>query len=348
MSELTLYFAQFYPCAEIEEEKEIALAMAWKLSQEVSPEDAYQQSQVAIEYLKERKREIYNQQGCARIAILQGKRTTKFWASIVAALDFKDSLDTDDYWNYVSQKNGWLKGKTKDFALKQWIALGFEHAEDNVETRQVHKYVSLINLYRLAGFTVVIELPHEGSKILPPLEVKSETKSSVQPEWTEANSFSIDQVLGVAAILFFAVVVGSVGSVLAYNFFRIRYEPEGVAIVEGRSLDIELATTARERVKGLASRSLDSFPVNRAFVYPSYESEFPALTTKGIKFPIDLIYLKEGEVVRVERDIPPCKDSDDFCPVYTTEVPVDYLLQLRGGIANKLEIDVGDRVDLKY
>jgi hypothetical protein len=67
---------------------------------------------------------------------------------------------------------------------------------------------------------------------------------------------------------------------------------------------------------------------------------------KNTKIPLDMVFLKDGEVKAIEADVPPC--TADPCPSYGPETPIDQVIELRGGRAAELGLKVGDRVSVKF
>ncbi len=117
---------------------------------------------------------------------------------------------------------------------------------------------------------------------------------------------------------------------------------------------IELAVTAREHERGLMDR--DALPPGGGmlFVYP--EEDFLAFWMKNCLIDLDVAFLDaDGRVVALHhmpKETPrrPGESLDDYerrLPVYASERPVRYALELAGGQLEILNVRVGDFIDVR-
>jgi len=106
-------------------------------------------------------------------------------------------------------------------------------------------------------------------------------------------------------------------------------------------IPVEVADSAISRLKGLSGRqSLDEksgmlFVFDKPAIY-SFWMPF-------MKFSIDIIWINNGKVVDISLNVP-----DDFNPinpaVYKPSEPVQYVLEVNAGFAEKENIKIGDAV----
>jgi uncharacterized protein len=68
---------------------------------------------------------------------------------------------------------------------------------------------------------------------------------------------------------------------------------------------------------------------------------------KNTKIPLDMIFLQGGKVIAIVAEAPPCTTTP--CPTYGPDqpVPIDQVIELRGGRAAELGLKVGDPVTVK-
>lgn len=104
---------------------------------------------------------------------------------------------------------------------------------------------------------------------------------------------------------------------------------------------VELAETPSEKARGLMFRKhldLDKgmlFVFRREGIYPFW--------MKNTLIPLDIIWInKDKEVVFISKNTPPCRSKD--CPPINPGKKAMYVLELNGGIADKIGLVVGDRV----
>lgn len=109
---------------------------------------------------------------------------------------------------------------------------------------------------------------------------------------------------------------------------------------------IEVADTAAERSKGLSGRDSLAADAGMLFVFP--ESKKYQFWMKGMKFPLDLIFIQNSKVVDLIKDaFPPVEGRDDSSlTIYEPTVPIDMLLEVDSGFSAKNNIKVGDQVYL--
>lgn len=109
---------------------------------------------------------------------------------------------------------------------------------------------------------------------------------------------------------------------------------------------VEVADTAAERSKGLSGRESLAEMAGMLFVFP--ESKKYQFWMKGMKFPLDLIFIQNTKVVDLIKGAssPPAGQDDFSLTIYEPTVPVDMLLEVNSGFSDKNNIKVGDQVSL--
>lgn len=109
---------------------------------------------------------------------------------------------------------------------------------------------------------------------------------------------------------------------------------------------VEVSDTAAERSKGLSGRTDLAADSGMLFVFP--ESKKYQFWMKGMKFPLDLIFIQNSQVVDfISGSSPPSAGQGDASlTIYEPTVPIDMLLEVNSGFASKNNIKVGDRIYL--
>ncbi|HKC26105.1 MAG TPA: DUF192 domain-containing protein [Thermoanaerobaculia bacterium] len=110
--------------------------------------------------------------------------------------------------------------------------------------------------------------------------------------------------------------------------------PAGARVVlpSGAAIAVEIAKTDDERAQGLMYRA--SMPQDRGMVFLFEGLEVRPFWMKNCHFPLDIIYtLKDGTVVDVLRDVPPC--AADPCPSYPPKAKSDTVVEVNAGVAPK-------------
>ena len=109
---------------------------------------------------------------------------------------------------------------------------------------------------------------------------------------------------------------------------------------------VELAITPEAMTKGLMFRESLQDDEGMLFVYSDTEER--TFWMKNTLIPLDMLFIDEDTVIRKIHHAVPCKEEP--CPVYKSESPAKYVLEIRGNLTKELRIEEGDTVlvKLKY
>ncbi len=107
------------------------------------------------------------------------------------------------------------------------------------------------------------------------------------------------------------------------------------AVTYGHVWPIDIAHTEALRSLGLGER--DSYPDGRGMLFLFDVPYTYGFWMKGMRFPIDMVFLSHGRIVFIERGIQP-EDRRIIAP----PVPVDQVIEFNAGGAK--ELSVGDRI----
>ena len=121
-----------------------------------------------------------------------------------------------------------------------------------------------------------------------------------------------------------------------------------VRFPSGAKLQAEVADTPEYRYIGLAFRP--SLPENEGMILLFEKSGLHQVTTKGMQFYVDLIWVNESKhVVHLKEGAEPCiekeKMKNNLCPWYGPP-PENalYVLEANSGFIQKAEVEVGEQL----
>lgn len=118
-------------------------------------------------------------------------------------------------------------------------------------------------------------------------------------------------------------------------------------VISGITIPVEVVDTPEERAQGLSGK--ESLPEEEGMLF-SFETlkTNPAFWMKDMMFSIDIIWISDGRIVQINRSVPaPAQGTADAnLPLYQTQVPIDYVLEVNAGFSDKMGIKEGDGVDL--
>lgn len=106
---------------------------------------------------------------------------------------------------------------------------------------------------------------------------------------------------------------------------------------------VELADDDESRTRGLMYREHMAKDRGMLFTFPE---EGPlAFWMKNTKIPLDMLFFdRQLRLVSVQQNVQPCKA--DPCPTYPGAGPAQYVLELNAGLAAKLGVKPGDKLDV--
>ncbi|MCX6706084.1 MAG: DUF192 domain-containing protein [Candidatus Woesebacteria bacterium] len=107
----------------------------------------------------------------------------------------------------------------------------------------------------------------------------------------------------------------------------------------------EIAQTDTERQKGLSGRSSLDKDTGMLFVIGNNKAT-PTFWMKDMKIAIDIIWIKDGKIIQIDKDIePPAVGTPDKnLKLYSPKTAVDYVLEVNSGYSDLHNIKVGDAI----
>ncbi len=151
------------------------------------------------------------------------------------------------------------------------------------------------------------------------------------------------------SIIFITFFIIGGGFVYVQNYFFDQKEVEVANVpmvsINNTSFKVELATTPQARVKGLSGRKFLPVGTGMLFIFP--EKARHRFWMPDMNFPIDIIWITDGQVAGVEHNVSYFFDPNE--PVfYSPLVPVEYVLEVNSGVAKKAQIKIGDKVKFSH
>ncbi len=105
---------------------------------------------------------------------------------------------------------------------------------------------------------------------------------------------------------------------------------------------IELATTPEQRAHGLMFR--DNIADNHGMLFYSGKEELLSMWMKNTLAPLDMLFISgDGTILHIVRRATP--ESED---IISFDKPAAAVLEIKGGMADKLNIHTGDKVKHRF
>lgn len=107
------------------------------------------------------------------------------------------------------------------------------------------------------------------------------------------------------------------------------------------TLNVEVADSDEKRAIGLMGR--DRLSANTGMWFVFLDSAPRDFWMKNTKIPLDILFFNEKkEVVSIVENMVPCPPVLESCPVYPSNEPAMYALEVNAGFIKEKKITVGD------
>lgn len=133
----------------------------------------------------------------------------------------------------------------------------------------------------------------------------------------------------------------AIGAIFVWPIFHKDF---ATVTINGSRLIVEVAADQESQIKGLAGR--DGMAPNQAMLFPFARADRYGFWMKGMKFPLDIFWIKNNVVADIEESAPaPAPGpADAALPVYRPDVPADAVLETVAGFAHDHGVKIGDAV----
>jgi len=124
-------------------------------------------------------------------------------------------------------------------------------------------------------------------------------------------------------------------------------EPKKEIKVGEKVISVTLADNEAERKNGLSGKTALDTDSGMLFIFDKKDI-YPSFWMKEMLIPIDIIWINDGKVVKIDKAIePPEKDlPEGHLTLYYPEKPIDYVLEVNAGFSENNHVTLGTEVDL--
>lgn len=138
------------------------------------------------------------------------------------------------------------------------------------------------------------------------------------------------------------VIFVSFAALFIYQKFMAPTTTLQAATLAGVPLELTIVTTPAAMAQGLSGRPM--LPANQGmlFVYPDIAQRH--FWMKGMQFPLDILWLRDGLVVGMAEQVPVPRDAD--IPRITSPHGINQVLELTAGWVARYQVTIGDRLEL--
>ena len=108
--------------------------------------------------------------------------------------------------------------------------------------------------------------------------------------------------------------------------------------------ELEVAATAEQQRLGLMYR--EELADNRGMLFEFEPARPVSFWMKNCRMNLDMLFLKDGVVQSIAKDVPPCESEP--CPTYGTPKEIDQVIEIRGGLSDEIGIKEGDEITVTF
>lgn len=105
-----------------------------------------------------------------------------------------------------------------------------------------------------------------------------------------------------------------------------------------------IAETAKEKQVGLSQKK--SLPNDYGMLFPFEKQGYYSFWMKDMKFPIDIIFIKDKKIVTIYDNIKPPSSKSESLTVYQSTEVADTILEINAGLSKKHGFKKG--MEIKY
>lgn len=139
-------------------------------------------------------------------------------------------------------------------------------------------------------------------------------------------------------ILAFLILIATV---IAFGIYQKQSEPS--VKIKNHSFKLLIAKTENDKQTGLSK--YNNLPQDEAMVFIFDNENIYPFWMKNMKFPIDIIFIRQNKIVTIYKNVPSPKASGEDLPIYSPSEPVDKVLEANSGVSQKDGFKVGDKVE---
>lgn len=115
--------------------------------------------------------------------------------------------------------------------------------------------------------------------------------------------------------------------------------------LKGETFTVEVVSRLEDQILGMMYRESNPNDHGMLFVYTREEPR--SFWMKNTRIPLDIMYFDaEYRLINAHFQVQPCRR--DPCESYPSTADAQYVLELNGGIAEKLGVEAGDVMTVSY
>lgn len=146
-------------------------------------------------------------------------------------------------------------------------------------------------------------------------------------------------------VLLLVIVVASRYSSTYFTDGILPFMRTPTATVNNQTFKLYMADSDNERMIGLSEKT--SMPQDYGMLFEFEKADYYPFWMKNMKFPIDIIFIKDNKIVTIYQNLQPPASTEDSLPILKPESEADKVLEINAGLSQKYNLKKGDEVQIK-
>ncbi|TSC96800.1 MAG: hypothetical protein Athens101426_40 [Parcubacteria group bacterium Athens1014_26] len=142
------------------------------------------------------------------------------------------------------------------------------------------------------------------------------------------------------AILSLFIVIVVVAGLYGIFVYRGGGDKTTRVKINNSVFEVEVAKSLAELSKGLSGR--EGLAESKGMLFVFSFSGKNGFWMKDMKFPLDIIWIKDNRIVGIEKNVPPPATAAEGLKIYYPPESINKVLEINAGLSDKLGIKVGD------
>ncbi len=140
-------------------------------------------------------------------------------------------------------------------------------------------------------------------------------------------------------------IIGFLIIIIVVILIAIKFMPDRTLQIKTKTdtydISIEIADSPEEQTLGLMWR--EDLPEDKGMLFIYEKEDRPNFWMKNMEISIDILFIgSDLKINHIEYDVQPCET--ERCERYNSPVPVQYVLELKSGFAEKYGVEIGDEI----
>lgn len=147
-----------------------------------------------------------------------------------------------------------------------------------------------------------------------------------------------------------ALISGAIGLVIVMVLGAIWLQQEALerATVSTNdvTLSVRVADNPWERMRGLSGLTAEQVKA-QGMLFVFREAEVQHFWMKGMKLPLDVLWIKDGKIVALDAGVQAPKAGETPAAMTSEPIPVDMVLELPAGYAQRFDLRPGSPLKIE-